>query len=90
MATDRFTAAVQYDDWKGASAADNADQNYASNWLKDNGHKKPGEFLVGINVCVGEHYGKHEDLIYVEFLLVLARDFDDAKKKFNLRLHQST
>ena len=42
MATDRFTATVQYGDWKGASAADNADQNDASDWLEANGHKKPG------------------------------------------------
>ena len=70
MATDRFTATVQYGDWKGASAADNADQNDASDWLEANGHKKPGEFLIGIKVFVGENHGKHEDPIYVEFLLV--------------------
>ncbi len=33
MPTETFTASVQYNDWKGTSAADDADQNDAGEWL---------------------------------------------------------
>lgn len=34
MTIERFRASVQYNDWKGSSAADNADKNGSSTWLK--------------------------------------------------------
>jgi len=47
MTTERFLASAQYNDYKGTSAADRADDNGASAWLEANGHKQPDEFLLG-------------------------------------------
>lgn len=67
---------MQYGDWKGTAAADRADQNDAEHWLEKNGKKEPGEFLVGLELWAGEHYGKHEDQVSVMFLLASAGDHD--------------
>ena len=72
MHAEKFSASVQYGDLKGSAAADRADRGNADDWLKNNGLKQEGEFLLGITLYVGENHGKHEDLIYAEFLLASA------------------
>lgn len=79
MTTDTFRASVQYNDTKGTSAADDADKNGASEWLKENGHIEDGEFLMGIKMFAGENHGTHEDPIFVEFLITTPDDFDNVK-----------
>ncbi|WP_454063622.1 hypothetical protein [Candidatus Nitrospira salsa] len=69
MDTKRFRASVQYNDWKGTSAADSADGNGPGKWLTDNGHKEGDEFLLGVSISVGENRRGHEGLISVDFLL---------------------
>jgi hypothetical protein len=52
-----FKASAQYGDWKGTSAADDADQNDLSDYLEKNGHKAPNQFLIGSSLWVGENHG---------------------------------
>lgn len=79
MATETFLASVQYGDWKGTSAADEADRNGLRDWLEANGHKKSDEFLLGISIFVGENHGAHKDPIYVDFLFASPGDHDRVK-----------
>jgi len=79
MTTETFRASVQYNDWKGTSAADDADKNDASDWLRENGHIADGEFLLGIKMFAGENHGKHEDPAFVEFLTTTPGDYDNVK-----------
>ena len=79
MTTEIFKASAQYNDWKGSSAADSADQNGPSDWLKDNGHINDGEFLLGVTMFAGENHGVHEDPVYVEFLIATPGDYENVK-----------
>ena len=79
MTTDSFRASVQYNDRKGTSAADDADKNGASEWLKENGHIEDGEFLLGIKMFAGENHGKHKDPVFVEFLIATPGDYENIK-----------
>lgn len=81
MPTMPFSANVQYNDWKGTAAADNGDKHSVARWLTAKNQMREDEFLVGIDVFVGEnHDGKHDDPIYVSALLVQKGDFDSVKK----------
>ena len=81
MPTMTFTAGVQYNDWKGTAAADDADKHDLMDWLKAKKLIQEGEFLVGIDVFVGEnHGGKHKDPIYGHALFVQKGDFDSVKQ----------
>lgn len=79
MPVENFRASVQYDDFKGSTAADRADHGNVSDWLETNGLKQDGEFLLGISFFVGENHGEHEDPIFVEFLLATPGDHDSVK-----------
>lgn len=54
MTTEYFTAGVQYDDYKGTVAADDADFNSLQKYLDSKKLIKPDEALVGIEVWSGE------------------------------------
>lgn len=70
-----FEASVQYNDWKGTCAADNADQVHISTWLKENGHMESNEFLLGVKMYAGESHGEHCDPVSVTFItLPIAED----------------
>ena len=69
MQTETFTASTKYGDLKGSAAADDADTNHPSHWLSERGLIQKGEDLVGISMSVAENYDKHEDPVYVTFLL---------------------
>ena len=79
MTTDTFKASVQYNDWKGSSAADSADQNGPSDWIRENGHMNDGEFLLGVKMFAGENHGVHKDPVYVEFLIATPGDYENVK-----------
>lgn len=65
---DIFKASVQYNDLKGSAAADRADMEGATKWLKDHGHITD-EFVLGISMWAGENHGAHEDPVNVKFLV---------------------
>lgn len=83
MPTEVFVAGVQYDDWKGTSAADDADNFSPRTWLTDNGHADADDVLVGVAMSVGENYGQHKDPVYVEFLLVSLEGHDNIQSKLD-------
>lgn len=83
MHTEKFKASVQYGDWKGTAAADDADKVDARDWLKKNGLIQEGEFLVGITFYAGENHGTHQDPLFVEFLLTSQGDHDNVKTMIN-------
>lgn len=53
MTQETFTAGVQYDDYKGTVAADNADMKTLSDHLAKAGHIQSDDFLLGIEVYSG-------------------------------------
>jgi hypothetical protein len=83
MYSEHFTASTQYDDWKGTSAADNADKTGMNQWLEQKGHKLDDEFLIGVEIIAGESHGEHKDPVSVEFLLVQLAGFENVEAKFN-------
>jgi len=83
MVTERFVASVQYDDWKGTSAADSADDNSPNSWLEDNGYSGPDDVLIGITMFAGENHGQHQDPVYVEFMLMPLEGHDNIKSKLD-------
>jgi hypothetical protein len=52
-----FKASVQYGDWKGTAAADNADQNDLSDYLQGKGLMNENEFPIASSLWVGENHG---------------------------------
>ncbi|MDH1109040.1 hypothetical protein N5C55_18030 [Pseudomonas otitidis] len=70
MTVDTFRASTQYSDKKGSAAADDADKLGPGEWLRQQGHMTEDEFLVGIELFVGENHGVHADPVYVTFLIV--------------------
>ena len=69
MSDETFFASVKYGDLKGTAEADVADEVGPSGWLRQNGHMAAGEFVVGIQMSVGESYGVYRDPTAVEFLI---------------------
>lgn len=66
MTTGRFRAAVQYDDWKGSAAADDADEHtYLSELLKSKGLFDPDtELLVAVERAKIGSVGQFIDVDY--------------------------
>jgi hypothetical protein len=71
----RFSANVQYDDWKGTAAADDADARAIRKYLRENGFLNDGEFLVGFELYSGESH------FAVRAFIVDADDFEGAVKE---------
>jgi len=83
MHTDTFQASVQYNDWGGSTAADDADMQNLLKWLETNNHIQKNEFLLGIRMSVGENHGTHKDPVFVEFLFDTPGDYDSVKEKID-------
>jgi hypothetical protein len=56
-----FKAGVQYGDWKGTAAADDSDQTKIRQKLEQQGKIKADEYLVGIELWVGENHHNRID-----------------------------
>ncbi|EGQ8118623.1 hypothetical protein [Vibrio cholerae] len=80
MYSENFKASVQYGDWKGTSAADDADQIRISSWLKENSHMEDNDFLVGVKVHVGENHGEHKDPVSVSFMVLPLKTGETVEK----------
>lgn len=52
-----FKATVQYQDWNGTAAADDADRNSLSDFLRTKGLMTGNEFLIASSLWVGENHG---------------------------------
>ncbi|MEB7588102.1 hypothetical protein NGC36_22810 [Serratia rubidaea] len=55
MEKEHFKASAQYDNWEGSVAADDADQEGFSDFLKVKGVLKAGEVVKGISFYSGAH-----------------------------------
>lgn len=79
-----FTVLVQYNDWKGASAADDADSISLSRYLKNEGLINEGEFLIAASLWVGENHGGKLGVVGVRaFLYAKESTFEDVKSALN-------
>jgi succinate dehydrogenase/fumarate reductase flavoprotein subunit len=67
MAT--FRASVQYNDWGGTAAADDADPSSLRKYLEDKGLIKAGEFLIAAELFVGESHGGRLGSVSVQAFL---------------------
>lgn len=73
---DTFVAGVQYDDWKGTAAADDADLGGIRKLLRDRGMLGDDEFLVGIEIWVGENHGGEVKEPFITALIVKGNTFE--------------
>jgi len=73
-----FKAAVQYGDFEGTAAADRADKNDLGDYLRSNGLMQAGEFLVAVELWVGENHGGKVAQPSIRALVVDAPDYDGA------------
>ena len=76
----RFKAGVQYGDWKGTAAADNADFSAMSKYLQQAGLLGTSEFLVGFEVYVGETRGTEPPFFSSRAFIIQSGDFETAKE----------
>jgi hypothetical protein len=73
-----FTAGVQYNDWVGTAAADNADQNDLSDYLRGKGLITADEFLFAVEFYVGENHAGTLAKPHVVALVFEASGFDST------------
>ncbi|HCG7925592.1 hypothetical protein [Vibrio parahaemolyticus] len=83
MYSETFKASVQYGDWKGTCAADDADTVGASTWLKDNNHMSDDEFLIGVKMFAGENHGEHRDPVSVSFMILPLESGQTVEQKIS-------
>jgi hypothetical protein len=83
MATDTFHAGVQYGDWTGTAAADNADKNDLSDLLAAKKvFDREKEFLLGASLWIGEnHGGKVQSPHITAIITSLDNTYDDLLPK---------
>lgn len=60
-----FKASVQYGDWDGTAAADDADQISLSHYLEKNGLAEEKEFLVASSIFIGENHSGRIGGVYI-------------------------
>jgi len=76
---ERLTASVQYGDWEGSAAADNADKIDLADLLRDRKVLTEQQFLVGVRVFVGENHDGKVRVPFIEAYAVDKGDFDSVK-----------
>ncbi len=78
-----FRASTQYNDWKGTAAADDVDPIAVSmdGYLESKGLIKADEFLLAIELWVGENHGSTTDGVHVRaYLLKGHQDVESVKE----------
>jgi hypothetical protein len=79
-----FKASVQYGDWKGTSAADDSDplSLSVSRYLEKKGLIKPDEFLLAVQLFVGETHNNKPKKPYIRaYLLKDAKNHDAVRER---------
>lgn len=75
-----FKAHVQYGDWEGTAAADASDQLEIHDYLRNKGLLKDNEFLLAVQIFVGEtHHNKVEHVYVAAFIYEGQDSFDKLK-----------
>lgn len=79
MSTDHFRASVQYGDWEGTAAADDADQRTFGRLLEERGLFDPTrEMLIGVELWIGENHGGKVEKPYLHAVFVEGDRFDNV------------
>ena len=78
-----FGASVQYNDWKGTAAADSADMNDISKLLKKRGELSDGEFLVGLELWLGEMHGDEIKPPFVKAYVSDGQNYEAVERKLS-------
>jgi hypothetical protein len=73
-----FKAGVQYGDFGGTSAADRADDQDLGAYLRSNGLMRDNEFLIAIELWIGENHRGAVAKPSIRALVVDAPDYDGA------------
>jgi len=75
-----FKARVQYMDWEGTAAADASDQLEIHEYLRNKGLLQDNEFLLAVNIFVGEtHHNKIEYVYVAAFIYEGQYSYDKLK-----------
>ena len=77
---DTFQASAQYNDWKGDVAADNADKQGIEILMRERGLLSDNEFLVGVDLWLGEMHGSKLERPSVYAYVIDADKYENAEK----------
>jgi hypothetical protein len=77
----RFSAHVQYDDWKGTAAADDSGDKDIRDFARENGLLGEDEFLVGFEIYLGESLSATERYFSARAFVVEAGDHEGAVRE---------
>ncbi|WJI35018.1 hypothetical protein NDO58_11165 [Klebsiella sp. ZYC-1] len=93
MQNEHFKASTQYNDYKGTVAADRADQDSFSDFLREQGILKDGEIVKGISFYNAEHFFDVEAYILDqagelrrEKVNIALDDFFNKFKRFSIKM----
>lgn len=73
-----FRAGVQYGDFGGTAAADRANDHDLADFLRGRGLMHAGEFLLAVELSVGENHGGVVAEPYVRALVAAAKNYEEA------------
>lgn len=74
-------ASVQYDDWNGTVAADDADQRSFFHLLKEKKAMRDDEYPIAIDLYIAENHGGKVQQPIISALLMKSKGFDEAKSE---------
>lgn len=81
--SEQFKARVQYGDWDGTAQADNADHADLAVELRKRGLLHDEEFLIGVEIWIGENHGGTVKPASVRALAAELRNYDSVKAWMN-------
>lgn len=73
-----FKAGVQYGDYEGTAAADRADVNDLADYMQSQGLMHPGEFLIAVELWIGENQRGNVAQPSIRALVVNAPNYEGA------------
>ncbi|GAB5469815.1 MAG: hypothetical protein Kilf2KO_28450 [Rhodospirillales bacterium] len=82
-----FKAGVQYDDWTGTAAADDADKRAIRKLLKERGLVSDDDFLIGVELYCAENIGGVAKTPSIHALTIEAPDYESAKELIGSKTH---
>jgi hypothetical protein len=77
----RLKASVQYGDWEGTAAADNADHRSIHDLLREKGMIFEDEFPVGLEFYIGENHNGEVQEPYLSVLLLDRPNYDTVAEE---------
>jgi hypothetical protein len=79
----KLKANVQYGDFEGTAAADDGHDQSIHNFLREKGVVSKDDFLVGVEIWVGENHGGPSKPPTIRALIAPAGDFDTFKSNLD-------